>query len=92
MSQVNPPYKRLNVLLDSLDCDPFIEDMCRANGKAKRFIQALLRERQALFRERAYVRPYASSQERRAQLCPYCTSIIASGHIRASAARLRSSG
>ena len=61
MSQVNPPYKRLNVLLDLLDCDPFIEGLCRTNGKAERFIQALLRER-------AYVRAYASSQERRAQL------------------------
>ena len=39
----------------------------RTNGKAERFIHA---------------RPYASSQERRVQLRPYCSSIIASDYTR----------
>ena len=37
---------------------------------------------QTLLREWAYARPYASSQERRVQLRPYCSSIIASDYTR----------
>ena len=57
----------------------------RTNGKAERFIQTLLREW-------AYVEPYATSQERRRALRPWCGTTTASARTPVSAISRRSPG